>query len=61
MLGMLRKECWGQGRVGKGASQEGTAIIQEGDGGGLDLGGHSEYDEKWSGYGYFKGRTRRIC
>lgn len=35
-------------------SREGTAVIQKRDDGGLDQGGSSEYDEKWSDYGYFK-------
>lgn len=50
---MLRGQCWGQGQVrSRRAGQEGIAVVQERDDGGLDKGGSSEYD-KWSDYGHF--------
>lgn len=44
----------GAGQGGNETSQKGVAVIQERDGRVLDQGGSSEYDEKWSGCGYFK-------
>lgn len=61
LLGMLRRGSRGAGQGGTEVSQKSTAIIQERDGSGLEQGRSSDYDEKWPGYGYFKGRTERIC
>lgn len=53
-VGHVEKTIFGTGTGQKQeASQEGIAVIHKRGDGGLDQGGSSEYDEKWSDNGCF--------
>lgn len=52
---MLGRGCWGQEQGGHSkASQKDIEGIQKRRDGGLEQGGNSEDDVRWSGYGQFK-------
>lgn len=53
-MATLRRECWRQEQGEHSeASQKNIEVIQKRRDGGLEQGGNSEGDLKWSGYGQF--------